>query len=33
VERKESEVGDFLTIVATDRKGNTYEKSEELASR
>jgi sulfur-oxidizing protein SoxZ len=33
VERKESEVGDFLTVVATDRKGNTYEKSEELASR
>lgn len=33
VERKESEVGDFLTIIATDRKGNTYEKSEELTSR
>ena len=32
IERKESEIGDFLTVVATDRKGNTYEKSEELAS-
>ena len=33
VERKESEVGDLLTVIATDRKGNVYEKSEELASR
>jgi len=31
--RKESEIGDFLTVIATDRKGNTYEKSIELASR
>jgi len=29
----ESEKGDFLTITATDRKGNTYTKSVELASR
>lgn len=33
VERKESEKGDLLTVVATDRKGNTYEKSVELTSR
>lgn len=33
VERKESEIGDSLTVIATDRKGNVYEKSEELASR
>jgi len=33
VKRKESEKGDFLTIIATDRKGNTYKKSVELASR
>lgn len=32
-ERKESEIGDFLTVIATDRKGNSYEQSEELASR
>ena len=31
--RKESEKGDFLTITATDRKGHTYTKSVELASR
>ena len=31
--RKESEKGDLLTIIATDRKGHTYEKSVELASR
>ncbi len=31
--RKDSEIGDFLTIIATDRKGNTYKKSVELASR
>lgn len=33
VERKDDEVGDFLRVIATDRKGNTYEESEELASR
>ena len=33
VERKESEKGDFLTIIAMDRKGQTYEKKVELASR
>jgi len=33
VKRKDSEKGDFLTIVATDRKGNTYKKSVELTSR
>ena len=33
VKREESEKGDFLRVVATDRKGNTYEKSVELASR
>ncbi|MBE0496140.1 MAG: thiosulfate oxidation carrier complex protein SoxZ [Campylobacterales bacterium] len=32
IERKASEIGDFLTVVVTDRKGNTYEKSEELTS-
>jgi sulfur-oxidizing protein SoxZ len=31
--RKESEKGDLLTIVATDRKGNTYKKSVELTAR
>ena len=31
--REKSEIGDFLTVVATDRKGNTYEKSVELTSR
>ena len=31
--RKESEKGDLLTITATDRKGNTYTKSVELAAR
>ena len=31
--RDEADKGDFLTIVATDRKGNTYKKSVELASR
>ncbi|MEA1892325.1 MAG: thiosulfate oxidation carrier complex protein SoxZ [Campylobacterota bacterium] len=33
VVRKDSEKGDLLTITATDRKGNTYTKSAELASR
>ncbi|MEA1893077.1 MAG: thiosulfate oxidation carrier complex protein SoxZ [Campylobacterota bacterium] len=33
VVRKASEKGDLLTITATDRKGNTYTKSAELASR
>lgn len=33
VKRKDSEKGDLLTVVATDRKGNTYKKSVELASR
>lgn len=33
VKREESEKGDILTVVATDRKGNTYEKSVELTSR
>ena len=33
VTRKDSEKGDLLTITATDRKGNTYEKSVELAAR
>lgn len=31
--REKSQMGDFLTIVATDRKGHTYEKSVELTSR
>jgi len=31
--RKETEKGDFLTIISKDRKGNTYTKSVELASR
>lgn len=31
--RKESEKGDLLTIVAMDRKGNTYKKEVELAAR
>jgi len=31
--RKASEKGDVLVITATDRKGNTYKKSVELASR
>jgi hypothetical protein len=33
VTRDESQKGDLLTIVATDRKGNTYKKSVELTSR
>lgn len=33
ITRKASEEGDILTITAMDRKGNTYEKSVELASR
>jgi sulfur-oxidizing protein SoxZ len=33
VTRKASEKGDLLTITAIDRKGKTYEKSVELASR
>ena len=33
VKRKDSEKGDILTVVATDRKGNVYEKSVELTSR
>ena len=32
-QRKESEKGDLLTVVATDRKGNTYKKSVELTAR
>ncbi len=32
-QREESEKGDVLTVIATDRKGNTYKKSVELASR
>ncbi|MEA3354714.1 MAG: thiosulfate oxidation carrier complex protein SoxZ, partial [Campylobacterota bacterium] len=31
--RSEADKGDLLTITATDRKGNTYEKSVELASK
>ena len=31
--RKDSEKGDLLTVTAKDRKGNTYKKSVELASR
>lgn len=31
--RDESEYGDLLVITATDRKGNTYKKSAELAAR
>ncbi|MEA3523231.1 MAG: thiosulfate oxidation carrier complex protein SoxZ [Campylobacterota bacterium] len=33
VVRTASQKGDLLTITATDRKGNTYTKSAELASR
>lgn len=33
VKREESDKGDFLIVTATDRKGNTYEKSVELAAR
>jgi len=33
VTRKKSEEGDLLTITAIDRKGKTYTKSVELASR
>jgi len=33
VTREKSEYGDLLTIVAVDRKGNTYKKSVELAAR
>ena len=33
IERKESEKGDFLTIIAMDRKGSTYEKKVELTAR
>jgi sulfur-oxidizing protein SoxZ len=33
VTRKESDIGDLLKIIATDRKGNTYEKEVELAAR
>ena len=33
VTREKSEYGDLLTITAVDRKGNTYEKSVELAAR
>ena len=33
VVKKASEMGDLLTIVATDRKGKTYKKSVELAAR
>lgn len=31
--RKDTERGDLLTVTAKDRKGNTYKKSVELASR
>ena len=31
--REESQIGDFLRVIATDRKGNTYKKSVELTSR
>jgi sulfur-oxidizing protein SoxZ len=31
--RKKDEIGDILIITAVDRKGNTYTKSVELASR
>jgi len=31
--RKDSEKGDLLMITAVDKKGNTYKKSVELASR
>ncbi|MBE0492641.1 MAG: thiosulfate oxidation carrier complex protein SoxZ [Sulfurospirillum sp.] len=30
IERKESDKGDFLTVIATDLQGNSYEKSQEL---
>ena len=33
VTRKDSQIGDLLTITAIDRKGNIYEKSVELAAR
>jgi sulfur-oxidizing protein SoxZ len=33
VQRKLEERGDLLTVTATDRKGNTYTKSAELAAR
>lgn len=32
VEREEADKGDLLTIIATDRKGNKYEKSVELTA-
>lgn len=32
VERKESEIGDFLTIIAIDRKGETYKDEVELTA-
>ncbi len=32
VERKDDEKGDLLTIVATDRKGNTYKEEVELTA-
>lgn len=31
IERKDSEFGDFLTIIATDRKGHTYKEEAELS--
>ncbi|RLA81244.1 MAG: thiosulfate oxidation carrier complex protein SoxZ [Epsilonproteobacteria bacterium] len=33
VKRKDTEKGDLLTVIAMDRKGNTYKKSVELAAR
>ena len=33
IEREESDMGDFLTVTATDRKGKIYEKSVELTAR
>ncbi|MEA3372526.1 MAG: thiosulfate oxidation carrier complex protein SoxZ [Campylobacterota bacterium] len=33
VKRTEADQGDLLTVTATDRKGNTYTKSVELAAR
>jgi sulfur-oxidizing protein SoxZ len=32
VVRKKTEIGDELTVTATDRKGNTYTKSAELST-
>ncbi len=32
VKREDSEIGDSLSVIATDRKGNIYEKSVELTA-